>query len=370
MSMLFILFGIVGAFYIILNGELAMGTSNGIPWGSLIAGYEFFVGISTGLLLVAALGYVFQVKAFQPVGRNAVILAIFTMFSGFAILLIELGNVFHMFYYFLTPNFSTPMWWMAPLYLIYLILLVVLLFYIFQGDQKKIKFYAILSFVSAMVALTNIGFLFGFLKARPYWYGPLSPLYFIVSAFLSGIAVISIAFFLKKENGESFTTIAPAFRKIFLLTLSIVMFIVIAKIITGLYGRVPGKYEAVYALLQGPLAINFWLFEIAIGMVIPLILLIRGKGMKSIGYAGFFGIIGLFFMRLDMVIAGQITPLKVMDGASKTIIYHPYTPYWSEWALIIGGIGLTILLYLLRDQIGSVLNNVIFGFNKTPSSTP
>ncbi|HAQ06086.1 MAG TPA: polysulfide reductase NrfD, partial [Bacillus bacterium] len=67
LSAAFILFGLAGAANIIIHGEHAMGTTSKIPWGILIAGYEYFVGISTGLLLIAALGYVFRIKAIIPV---------------------------------------------------------------------------------------------------------------------------------------------------------------------------------------------------------------------------------------------------------------------------------------------------------------
>ncbi|WP_070119284.1 NrfD/PsrC family molybdoenzyme membrane anchor subunit [Bacillus marinisedimentorum] len=353
LSIALILAGIAGTVNIIMHGEHAMGTSNGIPWGILIAGYEYFVGISTGLLLVASLGYVFNQEPIKKVGKAAVMMAVFTMFSGFAVLLVELGNPLHFFYYLISPNIKSPIWWMAPLYGIYLAMLVILLFHIIRGNVQQVKMFSILTLISAVVALVNIGFLFGFLNTRAYWNGPLSPVYFVVSAFMSGVALFAVITYIQHKTSALEEEVFLAVRKIFIISIAAVALIYTGKIMTALYGAASGKYEAVHALLSGPLSFNFYFFEVVLGMIVPLALLLTAKGSAPIKLlaAGISSLIGIFFMRVDMVIAGQISELHVIYSTVKEIVYHTYSATWAEWALIAGAAGITLFLYMLRDQI-------------------
>ncbi|MCM3573461.1 MULTISPECIES: NrfD/PsrC family molybdoenzyme membrane anchor subunit [Mesobacillus] len=360
LSAAFILFGLAGAANIFIHGEHAMGTTNKIPWGILIAGYEYFVGISTGLLLVAALGYIFHVKAIIPIGKSLLMFAIFSLVSGFAILLVELGNPLNFIHYFLTPNFSSPIWWMAPLYGIYLMLLVSLTVFVVRGNQSLIRPFAIMTGASALVALVCIGFLFGFIIARPYWNGPISPLYFILTSVFSGIAMASIIAYLheRQKKSENLETV-KFLRTLSLSMMGVMVIIYIGKTFVGLYGQVPGKYESLLALLTGPLSFNYWILEISLAIVIPFVLIFSAQKLSSmkLGLAGLLSLTGIFFMRFNMVIAGQITPLKVVKNPAEGTTFNLFSITWSEWALIMGGIGIMALLYLQRDLLERIINH-------------
>lgn len=365
LSLLLIVIGIAGAVNIVMNGEAVMGTSNEVPWGILISGYEYFVGISTGLLLVAAVGYVFNFAPIKSIGKTLVMLSLFTMLSAFAVLLIELGNPINMYQYFLSPNPMSSLWWMAPLYSTYLVLLLSLLYFILIKDDKKTRVLAGITAISALLALMNIGFLFGFLNARPYWNGPFSTVYFVVTAFFSGIALAGIAVhFLSKRTEVSSLTIV-AIRKFYIASISVVSLMVAAKIITGLYGAASGKADAIMAFISGPLSFQFWTFEVLVGLAIPLAILLWAKGTYSLAIAGLMSLFGILFMRIDMVIAGQINPLKIVYGGTKEVVYHTYTALWSEWALIIGAVGITLFLYLFQDKFEGTVKTVLKKSEKT-----
>lgn len=360
LSAALILFGLAGAANIFIHGEHAMGTTNKIPWGILIAGYEYFVGISTGLLLVAALGYIFHVKAIIPIGKSLLMFAIFSLVSGFAILLVELGNPLNFIHYFLTPNFTSPIWWMAPLYGIYLMLLVSLTVFVVRGNQSLIRPVAIMTAASAVVALVCIGFLFGFIIARPYWNGPISPLYFILTSVFSGIAMASIIAYLheRQKKSENLETV-KFLRTLSLSIMGVMVIIYIGKTFVGLYGQVPGKYESLLALLTGPLSFNYWILEISLAIVIPFVLIASAQKLSSmkLGLAGLLSLTGIFFMRFNMVIAGQITPLKVVKNPADGTSFNLFSVTWSEWAMIMGGIGIMALLYLHRELLERIINH-------------
>lgn len=368
MSAAFVLFGIAGAASIFIHGEHAMGTTNKIPWGILIAGYEYFVGISTGLLLVAALGYVFRVKAIVPIAKSLLMLAIFSLISGFAILMVELGNPLNFIHYFLTPNLTSPIWWMAPLYGIYLLLLITLTVAVIRGNEKWIRTIAVMTSIAALVALICIGFLFGFVVARPYWNGPISPLYFIMTSIFSGIAMASVASFLQRVDKEETVSLL---RRLSLSMIGIMLIIYIGKLFVGIYGHVPGKYESLMALLTGPLSFNYWILEITLAILIPAALLASSRKLSQtrLGLAGMFSLTGIFFMRFDMVLAGQITPLKVVKNPAEETIFNLYQVTWPEVSLILSGIGIMSLLYLNRE----ILEHLIKGKRaeaKVPGELP
>src|SRR5690606_1712747 len=95
-----------------------------------------------------------------------------------------------------TPNFTSGIFWMGLLYGLYLVLLIFEFYYLVKDDHKKSRLFGILVLISAVIAHSNLGAVFGFLVARPYWNGPYMSIYFIVSAFLSGSALLVIMFYI------------------------------------------------------------------------------------------------------------------------------------------------------------------------------
>lgn len=358
LSTLLIVFGLVGAVNIIINGEHAMGTNNYMPWGALIAGYVFFVVSSTGLSLISALGHVFKIQKFAVIAKRAVLGSILTLVMGFLVIALELGKPLNMLYIFISPNFQSAIFWMGLLYGLYLVLLAFEFFYMVKEDHKKSSFFGLLVLISAVAAHSNLGAVFGFLVARPYWNGPYMSIYFILSALLSGAAILSVMFYIvsKSKTKDNLTYdnehVVSSLGKLLALFLAITIFFTTWKVLTGLYGHVPGKYEAIMALINGPLAIRFWFFEVLLGMLLPigLLMLPGGFAPKRVFLAGSMSVLGIFFMRLDLVAAGQIIPLQQVKGMSVAA-FRSYTISWSEWAIIIGAVGGAILLYLVGEKI-------------------
>lgn len=357
-SSVLIIAGIAGAVNIILHGEEAMGTTNYVPWGALLAAYVFFVVSSTGLSLVSSLGHVFKFKRYEVIGKRAVLGSIITLLMGFAVIALELGNPLNMIHLLFTPNFSSAIFWMGLLYGVYLVLLCFEFFYMIKNDHKKSTFFGLLVLISAIAAHSNLGAVFGFLYARPYWNGPYLSIYFILSAFLSGVALLSIMFYVvskvKKDETLYFRGdhIVSSLGKLLVFFIGICIFFTTWKVLTGLYGAVPGKYNAVMITLTGPFAIPFWVFQVGLGMIIPLLILTLPNGFKPsrVFIAASLVLIGIFFMRLDLLFVGQMIPLEMVKGM-QVEMYRTFSITWAEWAIISGAIGGTILLYLIGEKM-------------------
>lgn len=344
-----LLAGAGGAINVLIQGHSAFGTTDELPWGILISTYVFFVVSSTGLCLVSSLGHVFHFNPFGIVAKRAILLAIITLLAGFVTIGLELGHPLHMIYVLLTPNFSSAIFWMGALYGLYMVLLIGEFWYLNKEEYARARVWGMAGFLSAIVAHSNLGAVFGLLHARPFWEGPYLPIYFILSALLSGTAILIVMYYLKERNGEP-SPIVPALAKLMTLFVCITIFFTSWKIISGLYGHPHGKYQALQALFSGPLSVSFWSFEVGLGMAAPLVLLLMFRSRKSAFWASVMALTGIFFMRYNLVIAGQIVPLDVLDMAAPVGKYLSYSPTWSELAIVAGGFGLTGFVYLLGER--------------------
>jgi molybdopterin-containing oxidoreductase family membrane subunit len=350
--------GFAGVINVLINGHAHVyNVTREVPWGILLAAYVFLVVSSTGLCLISSLGHVFGIRKFEFIGKRAILLAILALLFGFGAIGMELTHPIRMgIYVMLNPNFSSAIWWMGTLYGLYLVLLCGEFYFLMKGKHKGAFAMGMRGFIAAIAAHSNLGAVFGLLEARPFWHGSFLPIYFIISALVSGGAIISmIVYFNHKETGTPmpqqyvpFFDTLGRLQALFMMTL---LFFVIWKIIPGLYGHPPEKFEATMAMISGPYAFNFWFFEVLIGMLIPLGLLLNSKTRTPGGVmaAGLFATCGIFFMRYDLVIVGQLVSMRrgtadLVDGLLQ------YSPSITELAIVAGAISGCLLVYTLAER--------------------
>jgi molybdopterin-containing oxidoreductase family membrane subunit len=134
--------------------------------------------------------------------------------------------------------------------------------------------------------------------------------------------------------------------------ISVLLFFTTWKVITGLVGA-PGKYEAIKAMLAGSYSVNFWVFEVMLGMVIPFVLLIKTR-FKSINVsfiASIMMVLGIFFMRYDLVIVGQIVPAYHELGVNESSHLLHYMPSFHEIMIIVGGMGIVASAFFIGEKV-------------------
>jgi Ni/Fe-hydrogenase subunit HybB-like protein len=342
-----------------IGHEHAYGCTREVPWGLLIATYVFFVVTSTGLCLVSSIGHVFGVENFQPIAKRSVFMAIVSIIAGFLVIAFEIENPWRMAIYNITsPNITSNIWWMGTLYGAYLFFMVIEFALLMMGKHKQAGYLGLLGVVAGIAAHSNLGAVFGLLGGREFWHGPYMPIYFITSAMMSGCAaVIFFTWIAYRTNGWE---MSPALKnslqsvaKLGALLISVIMFFTCWKIISGVSGNPPGKYEAMMAILNGPYSIPFWIGEVMLGMVIPfvIILVTRAKNMKALFIASLSSIIGIFFMRYDLVIVGMIVPhFHNLDVIDLPHLFK-YTPSFHEILITVGAMGLCASGFLMGERI-------------------
>ncbi len=360
------LFGLLGAVGIafglhafIAGHEQTYAVTREIPWGLLIATYVFFVVTSTGLCLISSIGHVFGVKALQPIAKRSVFLAIATIISGFMVISFEIENPWRMaIYNVISPNLTSNIWWMGTLYGAYLFFMVTEFALLQTGRHKAAGLLGLMGVIAGVAAHSNLGAVFGLLNGREFWHGPYMPIYFITSAMMSGCAaVLFFTWLAYRINGwemsPSMQRALSATAKLGALLMAIIMFFTTWKVLSGIAGKPPGKYEAMLAIIKGSYAFNFWGAEVLMGMVIPfiIILTVKAKNMKALFIAGALSMVGIFFMRYDLVVVGQIVP-HFHEMALKGIPqYFSYFPSFHEIMITLGGFSFCAMAFLIGEKL-------------------
>jgi Ni/Fe-hydrogenase subunit HybB-like protein len=337
----------------------AYGTYREVPVAILISTYVFFVVASTGLCLLSSLPHLFSISDFMPIAKRSVYLSIITILAGFLVIGLEIEHPFRMVLYnIISPNLNSNIWWMGTLYSFALVFLTIEFIFLMKEEKhKKAMIVCLLGVTTEVAANTNLGGVFAMMHGRPYWYGPYLPVYFLLSAAITGCAFIifffGLSFWINRKTIDLQTEKAlESVGKLTILLLIIIMIFTVWKMFATSVGG-QSAIEAMRALLAGPYAFNFWGIEVIGGMIIPFVLLLisRAKNMMIMFVASVFMIFSIFFMRLDLVIVGQIVPLYLELGASEYSRLHTYTPSVHEILVVLGGVGFCGLAFLLGEKI-------------------
>ncbi len=349
--------GIAAGLYAFYEGHHHMyNNTREMPWGILISSYAFFAITSTGLCLLAAISHIFGGNKLAPLANRMVWLSIITIIGAFTIIGVEIENPHRMLIYnMLSPNLTSNIWWMGTLYGM-AVGFMLLEFYLILNKQYKIAVtLGVLGALAEVAANTNLGAVFATLSGHPFWYGSQLPVYFLCSAFMSGAAAAilftNMAYKIRNREIDS-TTMAgmQSAGKVLTLTLFLICVATAWRFISFFVGGAEGGRVAAMALTSGPLSFNFWVFEILIGLAFPLGLLTmtKLKSAPAMALAAFMTLVGQFFARYDLVVAGQMVPH--FSGWDNLPTYYSYIPSISELMVTMGGIGVVGATFLLGER--------------------
>jgi len=120
------------------------------------------------------------------------------------------------------------------------------------------------------------------------------------------------------------------------------------KFLNALVGSEPLGHAAA-VMTSGPLANSFWVFEIGIGLVLPFVVLLitRLESVQAMSLAALMILVGQFFARLNLVVAGQIIPQY--PGYEGIPTYHQYSATAPEIAIALSGIGVLGACFLIGE---------------------
>lgn len=354
-------FFLAGTILYLIDGHHAYNITREHPWGLIIAMYVFFVVSSTGLCIMSSIGHVFGIKEFEIIGKRAIIGAIITISTGFIVIALEIGHPVTMIIYnILTPNFASAIWWMGTLYGAYLVFIIFEFIFLVRENHKWSKFFGLGGLLVGLAAHSNLGAVFGFLIARPISNGVFYPIYFILSAMITGsyLLFLMYGFRYKMNFPEEVKVMLTKLSKILGLLLAILMFFEIWRMLTAVYGGMPGRADAAWHILGSS---NFLIGEVLLGMVIPfvVILLSKGTNIKGMVWTSILGMVGIFFMRYDLVHDTQLMPLQMLKLREYQLppTFIEYFPSFAEIGVSIGGIGVCFVMYYIADKFFELDHN-------------
>jgi len=356
--------GAVTALMVFIKGHGEMyGVTRQVPWGMLIATYAYFVITSTGLAFIGGLGHAFGFESFNKISRRIVVLATFILLAGFTQILMEIGHPIRMIIYMmLSPNVAAPILWMGVFYSIELVILAFELILVFKPNptEKDHKLAAILGFLALVVgtlATSNLGFVFGSLNARPWFHGIYFSTFLVISGITAGAGLLMLVhnivykFKIPAELEKTMNSLAKLMGG----GIGMMAFLYLWKILTSLFNAPDGAYQSVMALISGPLAAHFWIGEMGLAVIVPLLLLIVGKNSNPLrAVAGLVFMIGLFFTRFNFVVAGQLPVMRQGYEGSRVVTdangLATYTASAGEWGIFMLGIGAALVLYFAAEK--------------------
>ncbi|KAB2888625.1 MAG: polysulfide reductase NrfD [Desulfobulbaceae bacterium] len=363
LALFFLAAGIGSGIYAqVVGHHHAFANTREMPWGMLIGVYAYFAIISTGLCLLAALSHLFGGNRLAPLANRMVWLSIISILAAFLVIGLEIENPWRMALgVILHPNVTSNIWWMGTLYGMAVGIMLVEMYLILNRRFSAALIFGVAGAVAEALANSNLGSVFASLNARPFWYGPQLPIFFLACAFLSGAAAIVLFTHLshvltKKQLSPAVFFGMQAAGKV----MALMIFLIAIATAWKFANAYSGNREMILAadsMVTGPLATHFWLFEIGIGMVLPFALLLvsRLNSVQAMSAAALMVLVGQFFSRFNMVVSGQV--VSPYSGYSDIPLYLSYTPTASEWLLVVGGIGLVGYGFLVGERFfGSIFS--------------
>jgi Ni/Fe-hydrogenase subunit HybB-like protein len=283
-------------------------------FGALIAVYFYLTGLSAGSFVLSTLAYVFGMEKFKPIGKIGVILAALFLIMAPLALLVHVGQPFKAWHLFVHLNITSPITWGSFLLTLYPINCLIYGYFMFRANWTMTRLFGIIGIPLAIFVHGYTGFILALGKARALWNTALMPFLFLVSAMVSGIALmilISIVkdrFFSKEKiiNRELVFGLGKFLAAMILVDL----FLVLSDVLVLLVSHADAQ-EVAHLLLQGKFSVYFIWIENVLGKIIPalLILIPRLRNLATITVASILVVVGIFFMRYVVVLGGEFLPL-------------------------------------------------------------
>ncbi len=335
-------------------GHQILGGSNAVPWGLPIVLTIYLIGLSAGSLILSSLTYVFGREEYKPIAKIAVFLALVLIFGAMVSIAVDLGRpekVWRLFMFFYLNNMSSMFAVNGVLYGGYFMIIVAYLGLIFADQPRLSRITGILAISWAVLVHMGTGAIFGFIAARETWVSPIKPFEFLAAALTSGLALLIVVIVLTwrfsgRKVGRGMTASLGSLLSVFIITLFVLVFM---EKLTHLYA--PNR-EAVLFTLVGPFSWIFWVFQIGMGVIIPLAILFHPKLKKTVrgvALASISVVIGIFFERYYLVIPGAAYPQHYFPGKIEGIYgaVGQFRLTFAELGLSVGIFALLGLLYLL-----------------------
>ena len=321
-----------------------------VQWSILIVVYPYLTGLVAGAFILASLVKVFNVKELQPTYRLSLLTALAFLLIAPLPLLLHLGHPERAYEVLVTPNWTSAMAMFGFVYAWYLMVVLLLEIWfayrkdliVWSGreafpmkwihkaialfstdtseaavefDRKAVKVITAIGIPSAFLLHGYVGFIFGSIKANPWWSSVLMPIVFLFSAIVSGIALVVLLYMviipLRRETIDMKCLDRMA---------SFLFYAVIVDFSLELLDFIHRLYESeesikiLSALIITKLFVSLVVIQVLLGMLVPLAILVMiqvlsvDEELRKLLYfvSAILIQVGIFSTRWNVVIGGQM----------------------------------------------------------------
>ena len=350
-----------------------------VPWGLWITIDLSSIAVSAGAFSLCAVVYLLRMKRFQPVARTATFIGLIGYSMATMTLMLDIGRPDRFWHSLVYWNEHSLLWEVTMCVTLYLGVLLLETLPIFANidwlrdcwprlagrmsqAHQLAPYLAIAGLALSMLHQSSLGALYGVLIARPLWYRPDISVLFIISAVASGMSLTVFASMLSAwltRRASVDDHLLDRISQIIGWILVLYLYFRFWDAWSMNYTYQPGRTEGLHLLTDGPLSFNFWVGEILVGIIIPMILLLN-KRTRALPLwrmlALLFVVGGVVAYRWDTNISGLMVVLSYLPG-DPNISYASYHPSLIEFLVGGGIISYGLLAFSLGVRYLKVVNH-------------
>ncbi len=351
----FILLGFISFVTMEHEGHHITGMTNQVIWGLPHVFAIFLIVAASGALNVASIASVFNQKMYKPLSRLSGVLALALLAGGLVILVLDLGRpdrlIVAMTYY----NFKSIFAWNIILYNGFFLIVGIYLWTMLDWKVEKFSRIAgTTAFIWRLILTTGTGSIFGFLVARQAYDAAIMAPMFIIMSFSFGLAIYLLVLMasFKWTQRELGDVVIKRLKNLLGVFVAATLYFSLAYHLTNLYATEHHGIQSYILLHGGVYTLMFWVGQVLIGSIIPLLLLywpnIGSNPFRAVA-ASALVILGGLAMLYVIVIGGQTYPMTLVPGYEATSSFLDgeivsYTPSIWELMLGMGGVALALTI--------------------------
>ncbi|OGN74382.1 MAG: hypothetical protein A2X25_05695 [Chloroflexi bacterium GWB2_49_20] len=345
--------GVVAGLIVFWKGLSVTNLTDLVPWGLWIAIDLTSIAISAGAFSLCAGVYLIGLKRYQPVARTATFIGLIGYSMALLTLLMDIGRPDRFWHAIVYWNKHSLLWEVTMCVTLYLTVLVFETMPIFakmewlkkrfpklakimNGTHHYAPYLAVVGLGLSMLHQSSLGAMYGVLKARPLWYRPDISVLFIYSAVAAGMSVTIFVSMLSARLSKKIKVDDTLLERVaYFIGWMLVGYLYFRfwDALSMTYTYEPGRTEGLRLLTSGPLSFNFWVGEMLLGIVIPMILLLNNRTRslpvwRMLALALVVG--GVVAYRWDTNLSGFLVVLSYLPG-QPVITYTKYVPSLIEF---------------------------------------
>ena len=345
-----------------IRDSIVTGMNNQIVWGLPHVFAVFLVVAASGALNVASMASVFGKTEFKPLAPLSSLLAIALLLGGLTVLMLDLGRPDRLIVAMTHFNFKSIFALNIFLYSGFMGFVIAYLWTMMEHRMNRYTpLVGLFAFLWRMALTTGTGSIFGFLVARQaYDSALLAPLFIALSLSYGLAAFILVLMLTYQGSGRPLgDALMARFARLQIIFIAAALYFVLVYHLTNLYFTKHYDFERFLLLEGGVHTWLFWLGQVLLGSVLPMVLLLHpriGQMRHRIVASALLVVGGGFAQMYVTIIAGQAFPLVLFPGRQVSSsfsdgVISSYSPALPEWLLGFGGIAIVGIIVMVALKV-------------------